>query len=253
MSDISVILTVFKRPYTLIEQLEAVQAQSVKAEKIIIWKNYSEGIELPDIPENLKENVVIINSSENFGVWARFSIGLLTNTTYVCVFDDDTIPQVDWFKNCLDTMKIKEGLLGTIGILLDTGSAYRGPRYGWDNPNEETIEVDLVGHCWFFKREWLKYLWQYTPDYKMFYNCGEDIMFSYMLQKAGIKTYVPPHPKDKLNYFGSDPKRAWKYGSDSNGISAVPANIDKFNMVIKNLIENNGFLTIENEKAGIKY
>jgi hypothetical protein len=50
------------------------------------------------------------------------------------------------------------------------------------------------------------------PDPK--YNtCGEDMHFSYMLQKyAGIKTYVPPHPRSDMEMWGSI-KGA--YGGDS--------------------------------------
>jgi hypothetical protein len=41
------------------------------------------------------------------------------------------------------------------------------------------------------------------PDPK--YNtCGEDMHFSYMLQKyAGIPTIVPPHPKSDKSLWGS--------------------------------------------------
>ena len=51
--SITAILTVYKRPYSLIEQLEAVQSQSIIPENIIIWKNAAEGVELPIIPDHL--------------------------------------------------------------------------------------------------------------------------------------------------------------------------------------------------------
>jgi GT2 family glycosyltransferase len=252
--SITAILTVYKRPYSLIEQLEAVQGQTVKPDQIIIWKNAADDVILPNIPESLNKNVSVINSSTNYGVWARFAVGLLANTEFICVLDDDTIPQENWFKNCLDTMKVKEGLLGTIGIRFEEGSKYSGPRFGWDKPNEEIEEVDIVGHAWFFKRAWLSYLWQFVPDYNIFLRCGEDIAFSYMLQRAGIKTYVPPHPKDDISMYGSRPELAMMYGNDGRAsIALSPGMIERFNQVLKHFIENMGFKTIANEKAGKKY
>jgi hypothetical protein len=58
-----------------------------------------------------------------------------------------------------------------------------------------------VGHAWFFKREWLQYLWREKPTT---WHNGEDIQFSYLAQKyAGIKTYCPPHPPQDREMHGS--------------------------------------------------
>jgi hypothetical protein len=49
------------------------------------------------------------------------------------------------------------------------------------------------------------------------FNVGEDMWFSYMLQKyANIPTYVPPHPANDISLFGSLPKTAWQFGCDGN-------------------------------------
>ena len=49
---------------------------------------------------------------------------------------------------------------------------------------------------------------------------GEDMHFSYMLQKyLNLKTFVPPHPKDNKKLWGSDPEMAMKVGTDKNSIS----------------------------------
>lgn len=254
--SITAILTVYKRPYCLIEQIEALQSQSIPPEKIIIWKNAAEGVELPVIPENLMKNVTIINSSTNYGVWARFSVALLANTEFIAVFDDDTIPQNNWFKNCLDTMKVKEGLLGTIGLRFDCGSKYAVSerRCGWDGPSDEIQEVDIVGHAWFFKRVWLSHLWNFIPDYDEYLKCGEDIAFSYMLQRAGIKTYVPPHPANDISMYGSHPTTARKYGYDPTAaIFLTPGMMDTFGKVLRHFIVDLGFKTINNTKHNITY
>ena len=243
MTDITVILTVYKRPHTLIEQLQAIQAQSIQPKDIFIWQNHADGITMPDIPDELMNNVSIIKSSKNFGVWSRFAVSLLANTTYVCVFDDDTIPGNRWFENCLRCMDIKPGLYGTVGLRYhNSHDYYSATRHGWCSCNNDIEEVDIVGHSWFFKREWLSSLWQFTPDYSQLLTFGEDIAFSCFLQKKGIRTYVPPHPASIMDLFGSIPDIAWKYGSEDVGISRAPNIEERFRFVYKYFIENHGFV-----------
>ena len=55
--SITAVLTLYKRPHTLIEQLEAVQTQSIPPSKVIIWKNNADTIEIPEIPKYLMKNV----------------------------------------------------------------------------------------------------------------------------------------------------------------------------------------------------
>jgi hypothetical protein len=245
LSDITVILTVYRRPHTLIQQLEAIQNQTVKPKEILIWKNSYEGITLPDIPVHLKQNVCIIDSQKNFGVWARFAVGLLANTKYIAVFDDDTIPGCRWFENCLNSMKIREGLMGSIGLVFHADDYWQYHRIGWDEKNNcnnpELREVDIVGHAWFFKREWLCDLWSFAPDYNKFLTHGEDIAFSAFLQKRGIPTLVPPHPRGQWDLFGSHPQLAWKYGSEEVGIWAKPESSSRFPELLKFFIETYGF------------
>jgi hypothetical protein len=80
--------------------------------------------------------------------------------------------------------------------------------------NKDIQEVDMVGHSWFFKREWLPELWKITPDFNRFFRSGEDMGFSWALQQIGIKTYVPPHPPNDLDMYGSQPDSAFEYGTD---------------------------------------
>jgi len=244
--SITAVLTLYKRPYTLIEQIIALKKQSIPPENIIIWKNYSEGIEMPKIPDNLNKNIIVIESSKNFGVWARFYVGLLVNSMYICVFDDDTIPGKDWFKNCLDTMNTHCGLLGTIGLRFKKGNNYSHyPRIGWDGPNNNVEQVDIVGHSWFFKREWLSYFSIYNPDYDKMLRCGEDIYFSFILQKHGINTYVPPHPISNTDLWGSNSQKAIQYGTDKNAISMTDGT-NNFNSALNHFIKL-GFKTMINK------
>lgn len=244
--SITAIINLFKRPHTLIEQLTAIQNQSIPPENVIIWKNYAPGVNIPNIPENLRKNLIIIASTKNFGVWARFTAGLLVNSKYICVFDDDTIPGKDWFKNCIETMKTHRGLLGTIGLRFLRGVLYdTEPRIGWDGPNNNVEQVDIVGHSWFFEQEWLHYLWECNPDYDKLLLTGEDIGFSYILQKYGINTYVPPHPIHNKDLWGSKYDKAMLYGTENVAISRQDGSTDRFSKALQHFI-NKGFITMNN-------
>ena len=120
------------------------------------------------------------------------------------VFDDDTIPGKRWIENCIATFRKKPALMGTVGLVYDSNMHYmQHRRFGWPSPNESAVEVDIVGHSWFFKTEWLKYYWFETERLSGLEFCGEDMHFSYALQRRGIPTVVPPHPPSDRSLWGS--------------------------------------------------
>lgn len=234
--EITVVLNVFKRANHLEKQLLAIENQTIKPKKIFVWKNG----DFSEIQEHLKDRFTLVECSENLGVWARFALALNARTDYICLFDDDTIPGERWFENCINTIKTHDGLLGTVGLRFIRGNSYKSvEHYGWVNQNEETVEVDIVGHSWFFRREHLAYYWSEMPPKDFLINAGEDIHFSYMLQKFGIKTYVPPHPKNDLSLWGSLPESGTTIGTDDNAISKQSGANDKFNIVY-NYYRKNG-------------
>ncbi len=246
IADLTVVLNMYKRPHTLDKQIAAIRAQTCKPRSIILWVNAADNISIPNNILN-DPQIHIIHSNKNTGVWGRFTASILAQTTYVCVFDDDTIPGRRWFENCFRTMNEREGLLGTVGIRFKPGTDYMNSshRIGWPGPNEKTEEVDIVGHSWFFKREWLAHLFQTIPKWPDYFCAGEDIAFSAGLQKVGIPTLVPPHPPGQLEWYGSLPESAWQYGTESVGISMDAAQYQKFNVCLRDLISK-GFTTIAN-------
>lgn len=232
--NVTVVLNSFKRPQFLKEQIRAVEGQTARPKEIMIWNNN------PESTFNYK-GLAVANSNKNFGVWSRFAYALNARTEYVCVFDDDTIPGARWLENCLETMKTNEGLLGTIGLIFNSKDSYYPHRkYGWDSANgninnSETTRVDIVGHSWFFKREWLPYFWMEssTDDFDV---VGEDMNFSYAIQKhLGLNTYVPPHPRNDRSLWGS--LKGMQYGTAKGGISHGKLNQDRmvehFKMLMK--------------------
>ena len=197
--DITVILNSYRRPYNLKMQIEALKAQTIKPKEIWLWVNAHEDNKNFDYSD--LEFDKVFNNDYNWKFYGRFAGALLADTEYVAIFDDDTVPGSKWFENCLNTMKTHEGILGSAGILLNDKFYVQHDRCGWPTHNKETTEVDLVGHAWFFKRDWLQYLWKEKPPT---WDNAEDIQFAYSAQKYGnIKTYCPPHPPEDREMHGS--------------------------------------------------
>ena len=231
MGQITAILNGFKRPQFLKEQVEAITNQTVKPKDIMLWQNNTEGFD-----KSLTDTLITATSNTNLGVWARFAFALNAKTEYICIFDDDTIPGDMWFENCIETMKTNEGLLGTVGLIYDTPNGYRpNTRFGWaDINNPETIMVDIVGHAWFFKREWLSAYWRELPPINLT-TVGEDMHFSYTIQKyLGLNTYVPPHPINNKRMWGS--LKGWEMGTEKNALSFDINNINLMNRYHNELV-----------------
>ena len=220
--SVSVILNGYKRPHTLKEQFTAVKRQSVEVQDIYFLQNKCDDITFDPTIMSLCHSVV---NNINLGVWSRFAFALNCKTKYICILDDDTIPGVNWIKNCIESNAKKPGLYGTIGLIYKSPEAYAGcQRYGWDGINNtEITKVDIVGHAWFFERELLSAFWRELPQFTDFF-VGEDMHFSHMIQKyaPGYETYVPPHPIDNKTLWGS--LKGFEYGGDHNATAnfAIP-------------------------------
>jgi hypothetical protein len=209
---ITVILNVYKRPHTLEKQIEAIKAQTVKIpdENIWIWYNKSDVTQPP--PKNPKHRTFRCNVNTKFH--GRFSAAMLAQTEYVVFFDDDIIPGKKWLENCLTQIKIYNGIMGGSGVILLTDKYNPNQKIGWNGlQSNKTEEVDLVGHSIFLKRDWLNFFWM---EKHASYDNGEDISLSYLCQKKGIKTFVPPHPLNDESLWSSNQKDGFKYGNDEN-------------------------------------
>jgi hypothetical protein len=231
---ISVILTAWNRPQYLEEQVNAVLSQTVKPYEIILWYNKPPkkfGIfkQKQSVDFKNSDKVKKIICDFNFGIVPRFSIASCADGEYVSIFDDDTIPGNRWFENCLQFVDSEKCILGTIGLrylsLKNDRVDTEKPRMGWEGKNENLEFVDLVGHSWFFRKEWAKYFWLEEPLIKTF---GEDIHFCAMLQKKGVRAACPPHPASEKELWGSlYPER----GIDRVAISSKDRSRDYYNVV----------------------
>jgi hypothetical protein len=159
------------------------------------------------------------------------------------MFDDDIIPGKDWLKNCLDSINICDGILGSSGVIVHSNSYIPNHKVGWNGIHSNNIErVDLVGHAWFFKQEWAKFMWMEEPTS---WDNGEDMFFSYVAQKHGINTFVPPHPNNNIEMWGNNPNKDNKWGFDKNAHSLTHSDhLILRNKIVSTLI-NNGWKLVK--------
>ena len=236
--DIDVVLTCYKRPQVLAQQLAAIKNQTLKPRRIFLYQDGIDGyykIELND--KILSEFDACKISSTNGGVWKRFEFAEeISKSPYVCLFDDDTIPGERWFENCHMNMMQQRGIYGTNGVLMTKPEYYPQKFFsaGWHSPNSKTCAVDFVGHAWFFEREYLTWMLgkSWHGKYKL---VGEDMTLSFAAAEHGFGTYVPQHPTQILSLWGSIPKFGWKYGIDEAAISINPANMQTMRAAVKEI------------------
>jgi glycosyltransferase involved in cell wall biosynthesis len=230
---VSVVLNVYKRAEHFQMQIASLLNQSIAPFEILVWENGNERV-----PDECRDKVTIVRAETNFGVWARFSCALNAKGDYVLMLDDDTVPGKRWIENCLNTMLLSPGLLGTRGLQFATKHSYAGySEVGVYAPNETTQRVDIVGHAWFFKREWLGAFWgEYANRFPEDLS-GEDIHFSYAIQKVmGLSTFVPPHPADNEEFWGSNPSIARTLGADKAAISSSSGSLGKFERALRHYV-----------------
>jgi hypothetical protein len=208
----TVILTAYKRREYLPMQVEALRAQTCPPAEIWVWCNDNESV--ADDFSGLVDRVIISNANWKF--WGRFALANMVRTPFVCILDDDILPQPKWIENCLETLEAgHDGILGGSGVILPESGGYSSKvKVGWNGHHYEHVaEVDLVGHAWFFRKAHLQYMWREEPAS---WENGEDIHFSYMaLKHGGIKTLVPPHPEGEPEKWSCRPDFGKRVGRHS--------------------------------------
>ena len=234
-TGITCIINCYKRWDGLSDIVNALERQSLPPKEIHILFNTLPPPELVNELRNKASTTNIVCSDKNLGVWNRFAYALNIKTEYICIFDDDTVPGEKWLENCNNSMIEREGLYGTVGLRLYDKDCYMNHRrFGWPSPNVETEEVDLVGHSWFFKREWLPFYWRDLPPAHGYDFMGEDMHMSFAIQKyLKLPTLVPPHPSDNHSLWGSI---ASSRGVDSHAIS-MTGKASRMDYAVKRLVD----------------
>mgnify|MGYP005826221023 CR=1 FL=1 len=222
--EITVILSVWRRDH-LNRQIGSIMSQSKKPYQVWIYQN--ENHFNINIPEEIKKEhkISVIQSKDiNFKFHARFALPLLCDTEYVAIFDDDTIPGQRWLENCIKTSKKNNSIVLARGLTVRPGYEKQRDQNlfatGDGRPIETDTEVDLGGHCWFFKTEWCNYMWRDRP---FSWNNGEDIHFSAACKfYGGIRSFVPEMPANDMSlwgdleqHLGADQHATWRKSDHS--------------------------------------
>ena len=236
---VTAIINLYKRYDSVLDIYKSLIKQTYPVASIYVWVN---GISDPEALDSLRllmPRARFVISDENVGVWARFAYGLNVTTEYTVIFDDDTVPGIRWIENCINTFKSRPALLGTVGLIYNSRDRYMDHiRVGWPSANSEPVEVDIVGHSWFFKTSWLSYYWASRDDLSGLEFCGEDMHFSYALQEQCIPTVVPPHPSHDRDLWGSLQAIEKGTGSEAISVSGKGSHMD---LPLRRLIQR-GFL-----------
>jgi hypothetical protein len=247
--SIGILLTCYKRPQLLSDQLAAIRRQTVPYKELVVWANYDacheNSLFLSEAFSSIAEtpSASLIRCSKNWGVWPRFVATTFLDCEYYAVFDDDTMPGHDWLLNCLDTLDalktdplVKDwrmSLLGTCGILFPDGTRDSAVGVGWKYPSNETMIADLIGHAWFFSRELAK---EFVVCHDYGPSCGEDYALSYLARKHGGAVCCPPHPPEQRELWGS--LRGMELGCDDVALWRQPGEPEKKQFVHDSLRAN---------------
>ena len=243
--NVDVLLTAYKRPQRLMQQLQAIQDQTLKPKRILLYQDAINSYYKVELNDNiLKQFDNYKIAEENTGVWQRFVYAAEEAASkYVCVFDDDTIPGKRWLENCYIHMQQHRGVYGTNGMLMVNPALYPAGNSrlvaGWHTANKDITEVDFVGHSWFVERNYLDYMIK-KPYINKFKYVGEDMCLSYSCQEKGIPTYVPPHPLNDLSLWGSLPYYGERYGADEVALSINHNSLKEMNEAIVSM-RNDGW------------
>jgi hypothetical protein len=191
---VTVVLSSWRRPHYLAEQIACLRGQSLPPEEIWIWADSCDENRSVN-HESLGADRVFVNSS-NLGVYGRFAVALLARTNYVAIFDDDTMPGRCYLENCLQTIRARRGIVAASGVQFTSASYRPCLRFGWAKRTADVTEVDVGCNAWFLERSWLAYLWLEPPAN---WHNGEDMRLSYLAQKyGGIRTFTPPQVEDEM-------------------------------------------------------
>lgn len=221
--DVTVVCNLYKRPESLVKQIEALEKQSLKPREIFLFQDGINDYYEVNMLGSLKKKFAKIKvADQNMGVWERFKLAAEADTPYVCIFDDDTIPGERWLENCHFYMQKQEGIYGTNGIMMTDDRQYPLGGYfpiGWKGPVSECTEVDFVGHSWFVKKKYLEYMFDQTEKFQALKYVAEDMCLSVKAKEKGIRTFVPPHPNLNKDLWGSAPIFGDKFGNSIEALS----------------------------------
>ena len=82
-----------------------------------------------------------------------------------------------------------------------------------------------------------------SKDFQKKYKyVGEDLYLSYACRKHGINTFVPIHYLESMDYWGSIPKTAMRYGTQDVAVSLASENLIRMQLAVTDILLLGGSL-----------
>ena len=217
---VTAILTVFKRGANFARQLAALDASSMKPSQYFVWQTGSHS----DINASTSGRADIGHihiHGYDFMYHGRFLPTLMVETEWVCLFDDDTIPQSRYIENAIETIKQRgintvAGATGRVAVFAPTVAPSANGEPSSINRNvggktlykhegfatnrrgttptdadevHEPFQVDFVIHSYCFHSSLARSFWA-LPHYT--WLNGEDLSFGAALQLAANASFIVP-------------------------------------------------------------
>lgn len=204
---VTTILSCYKRPQYLLEQIHNIKNQTVESD-IMVDYTLVDGVPQVKIPNDIK----VTYRNHNLYHIGRFFYALNAQSKYVFICDDDQVPGKNYLQQCIDIVEQQDSIVTSYGVNFANGfQGYTATdKHGWMFPNQNIERVDMAGQSWFMKKSTLKYI-TYEEPYS--YLNGEDLHLSYMAKKYGnIPCVVAPHRANEMENWSNDPK--YRYRGD---------------------------------------
>lgn len=181
--------------------VSSLRNQTIPPHEIIVWVNRHPHKDF-DLGRHKDSVDNIIMSYKNGGCYTRYTACYTAGTDYIMMLDDDTTPGSKWAEKCINHIKKNPNdIIGSRGIII------KGPSYlpqdiadPLTRPVLNVTPVDIVGHCTFFKRTHVKYMFEYLPTV---WENGEDIQFCAEAMRNGHRSVVIPQDSEDSQGLGS--------------------------------------------------
>jgi len=184
-TKVSVILTCWKRFDNFARIMKAWLDQP-ETDEIIVWDNSGGRV----APSPL-ENVIVINSSHNFGSSARYALGALVKNACVMFGDDDIIPKPGFLAEWLPHFK-RNRILGVTGRNYVDGtydSGYNNVTLGTEAEELKVVDF-VVGYLMMMHRDKLI---GFNYRDAAWYCCELELMGKLRFCDPALEICVPPN------------------------------------------------------------
>jgi hypothetical protein len=173
--------------------IKALLASTMPPDEIIVWNNEDCHLPIQD------KRIVTINSSKNFGPWARYCVALMARNEWCFVEDDDVAVRPTTLKQFYDARR-PDRILSNRGVLLGkTENPYINREY-IHRPGETDISGGGLIFC---HKQVVLNAFQYLvehPDIKIVRE--DDLLLCLVNKKHGGINLIEPVEYDDLDEFG---------------------------------------------------